>query len=61
MEDIAITFVTVLLACVAAIAIYNWIRAELDERAWRRILEEEDSRLPMYRLVNVEGKDSDRE
>jgi hypothetical protein len=46
---------------VAAIAIYNWIRAELDERAWRRILEEEDSRLPMYRLVNVEGKDSDRE
>jgi hypothetical protein len=61
MSDIAIMFVTVLLACVAAIAIYNWIRAELDERTWRRILEEEDSRLPMYRLVNVEGKDSDRE
>ena len=59
--SIAVGFGVVFIGCVAAIAVYNWLRAELDERAWRRILEEEDTHLPMYRLVNVEGKDSDRE
>lgn len=61
MENIVVTFITALLACVAAIAIYNWIRAEADERAWRRILDEENDYLPLYRLINVEDKDRDRE
>jgi DMSO reductase anchor subunit len=61
--ELVLTFFTVLLGCVAGIAIYNWIRAELDEREWRRILKEEGGfeGLHTYRLVATEDKDSDRE
>lgn len=60
--NLALTFFGALLGCIAGIAIVNWIRAELDERAWRRILEEETGEnVPMYRLVATDSKDSDRE
>lgn len=61
--ELVLTFFTVLLACVVGIALYNWIRAELDEREWRRILKEEGGfeGMQTYRLVATEDKDSDRE
>lgn len=62
--NLAFTFIGALLGCVAGIALYNWIRAELDEREWRRILKEEGGFPldgPTYRLVATEDKDSDRE
>lgn len=63
MEDIIVVFLAALLGCIAGIALFNWIRAELDEREWRRILKEEGGfeSLHTYRLVATEDKDSDRE
>ena len=49
-----ITFV----ATLAAVVTYQWIRAEIDERRWRRMIDEELSDpVFMYRLVRDDGSD----
>lgn len=41
-----------------AIIVYQWVRAEIDERRWRRMIDEElDSPAFTYRLVRDDGDD----
>ena len=58
--DIVLYFVTTVLAVVVGIALYEWVKAERDEREWRKILEEEMKygvETPLYRLVRDEKSD----
>lgn len=47
-------------SCFAAVSIYDWLKAERDERVWRRIMEDEardGTRPPIYRMVMDERSD----
>lgn len=58
--EVVLYFVTTVLAVVIGTALYEWVRAERDEREWRKILEEEMKygvETPLYRLVRDEKSD----
>lgn len=58
--DWFLTLGVVIVGTIAGLAIYGWVKAELDERTWRRILEEEGNdsgRIPLYRMLLDEGRD----
>lgn len=54
-------FLGVIVGCFLAVALYEWVKAERDERTWRRIMEEEmDSPdYTYYRLVRDDRRDSE--
>lgn len=52
------TFLMVVVGCSVAITLYNWVKAERDERLWRRMLEDEQHEEGVfYRLVRDERSD----
>lgn len=58
--EVVLYFVTTVLAVVIGTALYEWVRAERDEREWRKIIEEEmkyGADTPLYRLVRDEKSD----
>lgn len=51
-------FLMVLVGSFLAITLYNWVKAERDERLWRRMLEDEQHEEGVfYRLVRDERSD----
>lgn len=55
MTNIWAYFLVSLCGTYLAITLYNWVKAERDEREWRKLLAEEmnesGSNAPIYRLV----------
>lgn len=55
-----LTLGIVIVGTIAGLAIYGWVKAELDERTWRRLLKEEGGdagQIPLYRMLLDEGRD----
>lgn len=52
-------FLGMVVATFLGVAIYTWVKAERDERAWRKLMEEEQPSwdVPRYRMVMDERSD----
>lgn len=60
MTDWVLTFGIVVVGVIVGLAVYGWVKAELDERTWRRIMREEGTdpgQVPLYRMLLDEGRD----
>ena len=55
------TAVVVFVGVFAAVVTYQWLRAELEERQWRRLLDQEMSEVPDLWQDVLRGDGSDRE
>lgn len=61
-DDTGIIFVACFMAVFFGVALFEWLRAEYDERKWRKILAEEmhsDDMPRRYRLVIEDRSDSE--
>lgn len=60
MNEIVLGFIVGISSTFAGVSIYEWLKAERDERVYRRIMEDEarqGTNPPMYRLVMDERSD----
>jgi hypothetical protein len=59
--NILVSLLVTVVGCAIAVSLYNWVKAEIDERHWRRMLEDElkfGDNTPLYRLTRM-AKDGD--
>ena len=60
--NILVSLLVTVVGCTAAVSFYNWVKAEIDERHWRRMLEDElkfGDNTPMYRLTRMVQDDDE--